>query len=146
MTVSVTFNVTDLITGSHLHSINFIPANGDAALLVDSPFIHSYGAGTFYPVVEIAGYKGSVMQLIVATDPVVKNVTLGELLDVSHSSFANTYIDQPIYSANNVLTSCRVRIYGDAVNVGTDVGVIATYNMLATELAGTVLTYMTAKL
>jgi hypothetical protein len=145
MTSTVTFNVTDIITGNHLQSVNFTPANGDVVELKNSPFTHEYADGTFCPVCEAAGYKGKVSSLVVNAAPVSVDVSLAELLDITHSSFANLYIDQPIYSANNVLTSCRVRVYGKAIDVGTSTGVVATYTMTATELAGIVLTYKTVK-
>jgi hypothetical protein len=71
----------------------------------------------------------------------------GEALEEGrlHSLYDNLYIDQPVYSSNNVLTSCRVRIYSDPVSVGTTSDVLATYVMTATESAGKVLTYKTVK-
>jgi hypothetical protein len=73
--------------------------------------------------------------------------SMGEALNLAriHSIYDNIYIDTPIYSSNNVLTSCRVRIYDTAAHVGTDIGVLFTYTMTATELAGRVLTYKTVK-
>lgn len=146
MASTVTFNVTDIITGNHLQSINFTPANGDVVELKNSPFTHDYENGTFYPTFEIAGYKGKVSSFIVNSAPVDVNVSLAELLDITSSSFMNSYIDQPVYSSNNVLTSCRVRIYGNSADVGTNNSVISTYVMTATELSGKVLTYKTVKL
>lgn len=72
----------------------------------------------------------------------------GEALNEArmHSLYDNLYVDQPVYSTNNILLSARVRIYSNATSVGTDDDVIATYTMTATELAGKVATYKTVKL
>ena len=145
MSVTVTFNVQDALSNAHLNSVVFIAADGSAAQLVNSPFTHSYAAGTFYPSIEVAGYKGKVSQVIVDADPVTVNVTLAELLDVTHSLYENLYMDEPVYSTNNVLTSCRIRIYSDSAIVGTDSNVLFTYLMTATETNGKVLTYKTVK-
>jgi hypothetical protein len=41
----------------------------------------------------------------------------------------NIYIDEPLYDANNNLVSARVRIYADAVDVGSSNNVIGTYQI-----------------
>jgi hypothetical protein len=146
MSVTVTFNIKDIITGDHLCSIVFNPANGDASSLENSPFTHSYATGTFYPTVEVAGYRGKVESITVAADPIEANINMAELLDVTKSMYSNVYIDQPVYSANNVLISSRIRIYSDSASVGTDQNVLETYLMTSTEVLGKVTTYKTVKL
>ncbi len=44
----------------------------------------------------------------------------------------NYYLDNSVFDENGNMTSCRIRIYSNSVNVGTDVGVISTYEMNAT--------------
>jgi hypothetical protein len=44
----------------------------------------------------------------------------------------NQSMDQTVYDANSQLTSARIRLYDSAANVGTDVGVIATYTVTST--------------
>jgi len=44
----------------------------------------------------------------------------------------NIFIDMPSYDEFNNLVGGRVRIYSDAVNVGTDIGVIGTYSITST--------------
>lgn len=147
MSITITFNVQDVITGNHLHSIAFNPANGAANSLQNSPFTFSYDAGTYYPTFEVPGYRGKVAIAVVTTEPYAINIPLGELIDVVNKSmiYDNIYMDQPIYSSNNILTSCRVRVYSNPASVGTTNYVIATYTMTATETAGRVLTYKTVK-
>jgi len=41
----------------------------------------------------------------------------------------NFFIDEPLYDDYNNLISARVRIYSDAVSVGTDLNVIQTYRI-----------------
>lgn len=43
----------------------------------------------------------------------------------------NMYIDNPTYDEHGNMISARVRIYDDAANVGTDVGVIESYMITA---------------
>ena len=43
----------------------------------------------------------------------------------------NFFIDQTNYDSNGNMTQSRIRIYNNASNVGSNTGVIATYNMLA---------------
>jgi len=44
----------------------------------------------------------------------------------------NYSVDQTVYDAQGNLTSSRIRLYDSSLNVGTNNGVIATYNMIAT--------------
>lgn len=145
MAVTITFNVQDAITGSHLHSITFNPADGSATSLKNSPFTHSYDAGTYYPTFEVPGYRGKVATATVVATPFDVNVVIAESIDVINKCliYDNVYMDQTVYSANNILTSCRIRVYSNPASVGTVNDVISTYTMTATETAGRVLTYQT---
>jgi len=53
------------------------------------------------------------------------------LLGLMHE---NISIDQPIYDSDGNLTSARVRLYSDAISVGTDVNIIATYTITAPSI------------
>jgi len=46
-------------------------------------------------------------------------------------SFENYAIDETVYDANKNLTSSRIRIYKDAISVGTGMNVLSEYNMTA---------------
>ena len=50
------------------------------------------------------------------------------MLGLSHE---NVTIDQPVYDTDGNLTSARVRLYSDAASVGSDLNVIAEYNIAA---------------
>lgn len=142
----VTFNVVDE-NAQHLHSISFDPRDSvGSPSVVNSPFTYTYAtAGTVYPTVQVPGYIGKVGSIVVPGDG---STTYSIVLSVPaslHGIYDNMYMDQPVYSSNNVLTSARIRIYSNSGNVGTDNDVIATYTMTATETAGRVLTYKTVK-
>lgn len=57
----------------------------------------------------------------------------------------NQFIDNAIYDGNNNLTSARLRIYSQAIDVGTPVGVIATYT-IETAYIGTEMSSYSVKL
>jgi hypothetical protein len=60
----------------------------------------------------------------------------------------NFYIDQTqfiSYEGADLMTQCRMRIYDSDSNVGTDSGVIATYQMVSTYLNGKMQTYKVTK-
>lgn len=60
----------------------------------------------------------------------------------------NFYIDQTqyiTYEGANLMTQCRMRLYDSSWNVGSDVGVIATYLMVSTYLNGDMQTYKVTK-
>jgi len=59
----------------------------------------------------------------------------------------NYYIDNTTYNSNGCLTGGRIRIYSDAVSVGTSSNVIATYTITATyDLNGDMLDYSVVKI
>jgi len=43
----------------------------------------------------------------------------------------NYYLDNSVFDSENNMTECRIRIYDNSSHVGTDIGVLATYNMTA---------------
>ena len=56
----------------------------------------------------------------------------------------NFYIDQAVYDSGN-MTSCRIRIYDSAANVGTGAGVVATFNVTVSYASGNLDTYSVKK-
>ena len=58
----------------------------------------------------------------------------------------NHYTDQYVYDENNLVTSCRFRIYSDSVSVGSNDNVIATYIMEATYNGLLLNTYKVTKI
>ncbi len=56
----------------------------------------------------------------------------------------NYYLDNTTYDSGR-LSTARVRIYDSAVNVGTDIGVVATYNITATYAGSGLATYKVVK-
>ena len=57
----------------------------------------------------------------------------------------NFYMDQNVYSATNLLTSSRIRIYNDSASVGTNSNVLATYNVTADYVDGKMDSYKVEK-
>lgn len=57
----------------------------------------------------------------------------------------NFYIDTTAFDASGNLLTARVRIYNLAANVGTGVGVVATYNVTATYVGSELATYEVKK-
>jgi hypothetical protein len=88
--------------------------------------LHS-GSGTFGE--RIQSY-GPILQRIVGLDQ------------------ENFYIDQTqftSYEGADLMTQCRMRIYDSDANVGTDSGVLATYQMVSTYLNGKMQSYKVTK-
>lgn len=56
----------------------------------------------------------------------------------------NQHIDQTVYVENN-LTSARLRLYSDAISVGTDLNVTDTYTITATYTIAGMQTYSMTK-
>lgn len=54
---------------------------------------------------------------------------LTRVLGLTQENFA---IDNTVYDGNNNLTQSRIRLYDSESNVGSNNGVISTYNMIAT--------------
>ena len=68
-------------------------------------------------------------------DIYVNETDLTEVYDIVRKTLGlvhhNMYIDQATYDEYGNMIGARVRIYDDAANVGTDVGVIETYRIEA---------------
>ena len=78
-----------------------------------------------------------------ASELTTQNIILARLLGLVQENF---YIDTTVYDANSNLTSARMRTYTDAVSVGTDSNVQATYVITSTYNAqGQLLTYAVDK-
>lgn len=60
------------------------------------------------------------------------------ILGLNHE---NIYIDNTIYDGNNNLLNCRIRIYSNNTDVGTNLSVIATYNMISTYVGNNLNTF-----
>jgi hypothetical protein len=67
-----------------------------------------------------------------------------ELLRALGLAFENYIMDAPVYVSDQ-LTSCRLRVYDSAVNVGTGTGVVATYTVTVTYIGALVDTYKVVK-
>lgn len=88
-------------------------------------------AGVYYFIIYNADYfpwgkAGSIR--ITTSDMDVLDEKISRILGLTQENF---YIDETVNDDEDNLLSSRIRIYNDASKVGTDDGVIATYNMSA---------------
>ncbi len=82
---------------------------------------------------NVLGVSGDIGDLQTDVTNIQSDLTtvsndLKRLLGLTHE---NIFIDNPVYDGNNNMTSARVRIYSDAVSVGTASNVIGTYTITA---------------
>jgi hypothetical protein len=84
--------------------------------------------------------SGSFGELVQSYGPILQRI-----LGLDQENF---YIDQTqftSYEGTDLMTQCRMRIYDSDTNVGTDSGVLATYQMVSTYLNGKMQTYSVTK-
>jgi len=79
---------------------------------------------------------------IEASTVLAKQADLLRALGLIHE---NHYIDNINYNGSGKMISARIRIYDLAVNVGTAVGVVATYNITSTYVGDALNTYKVVK-
>jgi hypothetical protein len=70
----------------------------------------------------------------------IDKTKIDKILGLVHQ---NIYMDNTSYDNANNLISCRIRIYSNSTDVGTDINVISTYNVTATtnDIAGKFVTW-----
>lgn len=152
--VGANSNVADV---TNLNSVSIRSANSAGLITVggvdpsdianavfDEPLSGHTDPDTIGPMLSgISSDIGSVSTDLsdLSSDIADQTLLMRRILGLTQENF---YIDQPVYSeyeGQKLLTSGRIRTYSEAVNVGTDTGVLATYAITATYLNGAMRTY-----
>lgn len=124
-------------------------------LPVTPPAITELGVGFYKYAFDVEAVGSDVYY--VATDGDANTLTgvllLGNLSEANQKILRllglaqeNQFIDNAAYDGNGNLTSARLRIYSNAVDVGTTNSVLATYTISATYLGSSLATYEMVKL
>jgi len=113
--VSSSVNVDIIEMGYGHYRASFIPNN-----------IGIWMLAIYHPVYFPWGKTGTIQVFNNDFDTMTTLIT--RILGLVQENF---HIDNTLYDSNNNMTQSRIRIYNNAINVGSNTGVIATYNMLA---------------